>query len=109
MEKDKAKELFELLKSLPIEDCSEEKFDEKEVTGDYNIVDFWEAKGKKLKIVSDFTDNIDLSYSEIDEVTLVGRFNRVDLTEAKVKVLNIQEAEIIKLDLTDANVGQTIK
>lgn len=109
MKEEKERELFETLKNLPIEDRSEEEFGEEEVTGDYNIVDFWESTGKKLRIAGGFIDNVDLSYSRVGEITLVGRFNRVDLSKAVIKVLNIKEAEIIKLDLTEANIGQTIK
>ncbi len=106
MEVEKAKELFELLKGLPMEDYAEEEFNEEDLRGDYNIIDFWKSKGKKLTIVSDFTDSVDLSYSEIDEVVLVGRFNRVDATKAKIKILDTREAAIVKLDLAEAEVEE---
>ena len=106
MELEKAKEVFTILKDLPGEDYSETRFGEEELDDSYNIVDFWKAKGKKLKITTNFTDNVDLSYSEIDEVILVGRFNRVDATEAKIAILDIRDAVIIKLDLTEAEIGE---
>ena len=98
--------VFAFLRDLPEEDFSEEKFGEKKFENDYNVVDAWNSKGKKLEIITGFTDNVDISSSTIDEVVLVGRFNRVDATEAKIKILNIQEADIIKLDLAEAEIGE---
>lgn len=102
----KLKDVFECLKGLQNGDFSEEGFGERGLQGDYNILDFWKAQGRRLRITTQFTNSLDLSEGKFGEVTLIGFFNRVDCTESEIGSLDIRQTEIINLDLTDAKIGE---
>ena len=104
----KIEEIINYLRTLKNLDYSEEEF-KKEITisGEYNHLDLSKARGKEVRIESQFTNILDLSYGRFSEVTLKGQFNLVDLTRAKIKTLNIKEAEIVVLDKWRAKICET--
>jgi len=103
------KECFRYLKSLPSEDFTGRRHLPSEVQGEYNILDFYKRRGTTLRIESKFVNALDLSFGQWERVELVGSFVRVDLTECKVGKLDVSRTDIIKLDLSDSDIGTIIK
>lgn len=105
----KSKECFNFLQSL-----ESKKFTDKavllppEIAGEYNILDFWKRKGKKITIISDFVNALDMSYGRWDMIILVGNFVRADLTKCRISYLDVSRANIVKLDLTECKIGEFI-
>ncbi|MDO8601110.1 MAG: hypothetical protein Q7R46_00330, partial [bacterium] len=83
----KSKDCFEFLKSLKSKKFTGRVRLPKGIKGKYNILDFWKRKGKKIRIVSDFVNALDMSYGKWDKIILVGNFVRVDLTKCKISSL----------------------
>jgi len=96
--------MMDYLRGLKNVYFSGEEFEEKEISGEYNIIDLSGAKGKKLVIESEFTNVLDLSFSEIEEVILGGKYNLVDASLARIKKLDRNEVEIIALDTYKAKI-----
>ena len=83
----------------------EENFEDVFIDGEYDGINFSNAKGKKLIIKGPSTNFLDLSGSIISAVILEGNFKSVDLSRARIEKLYTDKAKIILITDEEAKIG----